>query len=492
VKDHVPRILVVDDEPGMTEGCRRVLAAEGYEVETAGDGLAGFELFEKRGDFDVILVDLKMPRMGGLEFIERARAIDKDAVILVITAYATIDTAVEATKRGAYGYIPKPFTPDELLLPVRNGFEKRALAVEARQLRLEREKRLLEVAFERSKCGTIINCMTDGVIVVNRDRQIVLHNAAAVRAVQECATPALPISMDDVPICAELRSMVQEVLDKGDGPVVLSKEVSLGKSTYMVNASSVLEPGGEILGAVIVLRDITALKKLETAKSMFVTMVAHEVKNPLSAIEGYLSQILDGTIEDQETVRSTIGKAVARAEALRLMVSELMNLRAIEVQQFVLKRFPLDIKETVAQSIASLADKAEKCGIELCCEYESNSSPCRILGDNGALTSVFSNLIDNAIKYTPAPGKVVVKTSHDGFYVKVAVQDTGIGMTPEEKERVFEEFFRAKNEQTAMIPGTGLGLSLAKRLVELHNGRISVQSAPGKGSEFVVSLPALK
>jgi len=162
------RILVVDDEVGMREGCRRILAAEGFVVETAEDGRAALERFEAAGGFDVVISDLKMPRMGGMDLIEALHARDEDALLLVITAYATIDTAVDATKRGAYGYIPKPFTPDELVLHVRNGLEKRALRLEARQLREERERRLLEVAFERSKSTTILNCMTDGVLVINR------------------------------------------------------------------------------------------------------------------------------------------------------------------------------------------------------------------------------------------------------------------------------------------------------------------------------------
>ena len=110
-----PRILVVDDEPGMRTGCHRILAAEGYEVETAEDGIDALERFAKEnGSFSAALVDLKMPRMDGLELIDRVHAMDEDIVLLVITAYATIETAVEATKRGAYGYIPKPFTPDDL------------------------------------------------------------------------------------------------------------------------------------------------------------------------------------------------------------------------------------------------------------------------------------------------------------------------------------------------------------------------------------------
>ena len=149
MNDTGSRILVVDDELGIREGCKKILRSEGYEVETAGDGRAGLKLFKERENFAAAIIDLKMPQMNGIELIEKIHEHNKDVVLLVITAYATIGTAVEATKQGAYGYIPKPFTPDELLLAVRNGLEKRALSVEARRLREDREKRLLEVAFER-------------------------------------------------------------------------------------------------------------------------------------------------------------------------------------------------------------------------------------------------------------------------------------------------------------------------------------------------------
>jgi DNA-binding NtrC family response regulator len=174
-----PRILVVDDEPGIREGCRKILASEGFEVITAGDGKAGLEQFLDRGPFAVLLVDLQMPRMSGLELIRELRGRDPDIVPIIITAHATIDTAVEGTKQGAYSYIPKPFTADELLLSIKNGLERRTLSLEARRLREEREKRLLEVASERSKSNTIIACMTDGILVINTEGLVVLRNAAA-------------------------------------------------------------------------------------------------------------------------------------------------------------------------------------------------------------------------------------------------------------------------------------------------------------------------
>jgi signal transduction histidine kinase len=484
------RILVADDELGMREGCRKILVAEGYEVETAADGVQALEVFERSRNFGAALVDLKMPRMGGMELIEAIRKQDPDIVLLVITAYAAINTAVEATKRGAYSYIPKPFLPDELLLRVRNGLEMRALTIEARRLREERESRLLEVAAERSKSRTILDCMTDGVLVVNRDRQIVLRNAAARRLMPELAAARLPAELDVVG-SPELRALVDETLGAKAEPSIAIREIPLGSGTYMVNASPVLDSSGESYGAVAVLRDITALKKLAAAKSMFVSMVAHEVKSPLAAIESYLNLVLSGTAgTDPERDRKMLDRCMVRARTLRTMVSELISLVAVETGNFSLKRSPLDPAAVVAEVVDAYKDRAAEKKIELTFD-RINGYPAglQVLADREALRSVFNNLVDNALKYTPEGGHVRVAVGHDGLSVRVAVRDDGIGMKPEDRERVFEEFYRVKNDYTANVPGTGLGLALVKRLIDLHQGTIAVQSEPRLGSEFVVCLP---
>lgn len=485
------RILVVDDEVGMREGCRRILAAEGYDVETAEDGQVALDKFKAAGGFDVVISDLKMPRMGGMDLIEALHVVDEDALLLVITAYATIDTAVDATKRGAYGYIPKPFTPDELLLHVRNGLEKRALRIEAKALREERERRLLEVAFERSKSTTILHCMTDGVLVVNREGRIVLRNAALSRILPACAEEPLPAPVAEAVDLPDLVSLVMEVV-QADAPLIASKEVQVGPCTYMVNAAPVLEPSGETLGAVAVLRDITALKKLEIAKSMFVSMVAHELKSPLATIESSLNIILSGIAgEDPERDRQMMRRALLRATTLRTLVSDLLNLTAIETGNFSLKRTHTDLCQIVREAVDAYADKAaeKKVVLHLDCGAASPIDP--ILADPNAVRSIVTNLIDNAIKYTPEGGHVTVRVDGNGLYARLVVRDDGIGMSPAERERVFDEFYRIKNDYTAHVPGTGLGLTLVRRLVDMHQGRIDVDSAPGKGSSFAVSLPTV-
>jgi len=485
------RILVVDDERDMREGFRKLLTSRGYRVETAEDGVAGLELAKREADFDAALIDLKMPRMGGLELVEELHKYDEDMVLFVITAFATIETAVEAMKRGAYNYIAKPFTPNQLLLQVKNGLERRALALEARRLRKEREDRLLELALERSKSRSIINCMSDGVIVINRDRQIVMTNSAASCVIPELEGLPFPAPLKILP-WPDLRTLFVETLEAASTPVIVSKEINIRNRTYMVNASPVTDPVGEILGAVAVMRDIAKLKELEAAKSMFVSMVAHEIRNPLAAIQGYLNVLLSGTEGGlSERQAEMLNRALVRARFLRKMLSELMDLTAMQSGRFSLRREPVDLKEIVEGAVEFGREKAREKGLALRTHYEGFAEFLKVLADKRAMESVFNNLIDNAIKYTPRGGHVDITVEPDGMWARVSVKDDGIGIEEEDRERIFEEFFRARNETTAEIPGTGLGLTVVKRLVDMHQGTISVESKPGEGTTFCVSLPVL-
>jgi len=489
MKEEAQRILVVDDEQGMREGCRKVLTMEGFEVETAPDGIAGLELFKKRGDFAAAIIDIKMPKMDGIELIRKIREIDNDVVLLVITAYSTIDTAVEATKRGAHDYIPKPFTPDELLLPVKNGLEKRALEIQARKMKEERERRLLEVAHERSKCKTIIGCMTDGIIVINREKQIVLQNDAAQSILAEYNSLELPFPLDSLKHFT-LRDSILEVLNSDYGPNILSRELTIGKFTYMANISPIYESETSISGVVAVLHDITELKNIETAKSTFVSMVAHEIKGPLAAIESYLNLIMNGFMKGEyNKMDNIIRRSLLRIQTLRNMVTELMNITAMETGKFTLRRIPLHPGELVGEIVEDFKEKASEKSLFLNFEEFDKNREVKILADREAFKIIFSNLIDNAIKYTPAGGHILVSVKYCERLVKISVKDTGIGMNPHEKKMVFEEFYRAKNKYTNNIPGTGLGLSVVKRLLEMHNGRVEIDTAPNKGSTFIVSIP---
>jgi len=318
---------------------------------------------------------------------------------------------------------------------------------------------------------------------------VVLRNAAAAAILPDCAGLPIPFPLSAL-ANSDVREIIGIVIDSHGGFMILSREISIGGDTYMVNASPVIEPGGETSGAVAVFRDITALKKLETAKSMFVSMVAHEVKSPIAAAEGWLNLLLSGTVKhDPAEEKRIISRSLVRLRTLRGMVSELLNLTAIETGNFTLHRAPADLRAIAVKAVEAQREKAAEKGIDLAMEPESDGSGGMVLADPDALLIVINNLIENAVKYTPEGGTVRVQSARDGMYASLCVQDTGIGMSSEEKAKVFDEFFRARNELTANIPGTGLGLSLVKRLMELHQGKVEVASEPGKGSTFTVSLP---
>ena len=181
-----------------------------------------------------------------------------------------------------------------------------------------------------------------------------------------------------------------------------------------------------------------------------------------------------------------IQRSLIRIRTLRTLVTELLNLTAIETGNFTLRRSPVEVAQVAADAVEANREKSQEKQIQL--SFTAGARE-KALADREALLMVFSNLIDNAIKYTPEGGHVGVHVSHDGLYVKVTVRDDGIGMDPGDKDKAFDEFYRAKNDFTANVPGTGLGLSLVKRLTELHQGRVSVASSPGAGSEFSVHLP---
>lgn len=298
------KVLVIDDEASIRLACEKVLTAAGYEVEVAADGAEGLDRLAA-GGFDVALVDLKMPGVDGMEVLRRAREMDPDLVTIVITGYPSYESVVEAIKAGAYDYIPKPFSPDELRTVVGRGYEKHELERQARLLSEERARNLATIAEERGRLLTVINSMADGVMVTDREGRLVLYNPAAARWL---APGALGRPLGEVCRWTELEGLVREVIATG-GLRSLSTDLvcEKGAPTFMVTVAPVLGDagpaaaaagpgpggagpgpgsGGEVLGAVLVLRDVTELRLKERERANFMAMVCHEIRAPLSAIAG--------------------------------------------------------------------------------------------------------------------------------------------------------------------------------------------------------------
>jgi PAS domain S-box-containing protein len=486
-------ILVVDDEMGIREGCKRALNRLGYPVDLAEDGAVGFRKVQEK-QYDLILMDLMMPGIGGLDLIKKVHDIDPEIIIVVITGYATIETAVEATKRGAYDYLPKPFAPETLAVLVKRGLEKRELRLEARRLLHEREQRLLELAGEQSRLRTIVGCMADGVLVTNLERQFVLWNAAAVKMLRLSGTdePGRPLSeYIKVPSIDEA---LQNILSSKDaGLAMISQEIRLEdpELVLMAQMAPVRDEAGTLLGAVTVLRDITKLKEIEKIKSQFVSMVAHELRSPLAAIEGWLDVVLSGAAGDDERKKEAwLERAKERAHSLLALVNDLLEINKIEAGKVALKMESVQVADIIRKLVDFLKPEADRKALSF--TIRMPEALPTVQADVQDMEKLFTNLISNAIKYNVDKGSVTIEATVDAQYVGFHVRDTGIGMAPEHLPRIFDDFFRIEDKRTSKISGTGLGLTIAKKIVDSHFGHLEVKSRPDQGSTFSVFLPYQK
>jgi two-component system phosphate regulon sensor histidine kinase PhoR len=489
------RILVVDDEQIMRDGCTRILSKEDWEVVTADSGEAGLEAIKRGDGFDVVLLDLMMPGISGMEVLEAAHQVDPDLLVIVITGYATVESAVEAMKKGAYDFIPKPFTPDQLRIIVNRALEKRSLQREMEVLRLEREKSLRDIATEKSRIATIINCMGDGVLVCDRDSCVVLSNPAAGRMLGIQESSLIGKSLSECRIDGALTDIILGSLRSPDlaFPTVSQEICPTGGSIptfLMAHTAPVKNDLGETLGAVTVLQDITGLKELDRMKSDFVAMVSHELRSPVASIQQQLSVMLEGLSGDlTERQLRMLTRAKERAKGLLDLISDLLDLSKIEAGMAVQYKEPLQMEELLGKIHEAMLPEAEAKRLKLKLHVEP---PLQLVqGDRNNLQGVFTNLINNAIKYTPERGEIDIRVKGEAENIRVDVCDTGIGISKEDLPRIFDRFYRVKSEKTRQIVGTGLGLSIVKHIVEAHLGKIFVESEEGGGSTFTVVLPTV-
>lgn len=360
----VERILVIDDDYAMRVSCRQILSRSGFQVETFEDGAGGLEGVAELNPA-LVVVDLKMPGLSGIEVISRILRLDSTIVIVVITGYATIGTAVEAMKAGAYDFLPKPFKPDELRLIVDRGLERRRLHIEARRGEMERE----------------------------------------------------------------------------------------------------------------------------LLKRKFVTFVSHQLKSPLVAIHQYLdvARRLGDDADARAKRAEWLDRCLVRTEELRGIINDWLTLARMETGTLARQRVRVELKEIVLRIIKSYEDMAAGENVSLRAELSNESYPVR--GDPSCLAVLLDNLLVNAIKYNKVGGTVVVSGEIVDGEVVISVKDSGLGIPPEYRERLFDEFFRIKDVRGRNTPGTGLGLPICKRIVSELGGVIDVDSEVGVGSVFRVRMP---
>jgi two-component system, OmpR family, phosphate regulon sensor histidine kinase PhoR len=481
-------ILIVDDEPGMREGIKRVISPYGHNITTASDGKEAFEVIKNKS-FDLALLDLKLPDTDGLEILDAILNKDPLTVCVIITAYATLDTAVDATKRGAFDYLAKPFTADQVLMIVDKALDRRDLLIQADELRKERDLSLLELTREQTRFRTIISCMVDGVIVTNRNEQVVLFNNTGSVFLKKKGdtTPGSPVG--DAVASPELLETVRKASEPGEDIRVTGKELEMDGKVWLTNCAVLRDEKGEFLGTVTVLRDITEIREIEKIKSRFISLVAHELRAPVAAIKGYLDIILKRAAgEDQKVYDNMLERSRSRADGLLDLIQDLLEMSRIDTKKVQRQIQPVDLNKSLIENLEFFKVEIEKKNLEVINEIPGKI--LKVMADPDELGRVITNLLSNAVKYNKDGGSVTISAGKKRGTIFFAITDTGIGMTDEEKARLFEDFFRANNPVTRKQPGTGLGLAITKRMVEANFGRIEVESESGKGSSFTVTLPS--
>ena len=366
------RVLVVDDEPGMRYAVVRALRDfkirlpdldhdVSFDVQQAGSGEEALSLIDVRVP-DIMLLDHKMGGMSGLDVLNELHRRERDILTIMITAFATLETAVRATKSGAFDFIPKPFTPDELKETIRKATVHLVVQRHARKLAAEKRR----VRFE------------------------------------------------------------------------------------------------------------------------FISVLGHELKAPLSAIEGYLNimrgQSLGG---DLAAYMPVIDRCLARGQGMRKLIMDLLDMTRIESGEKRRELGPIDVRELARSSLEMARPTAEERQITV--ELHAHE-PVPMTADAGEIEIVLNNLLTNAVKYNRDGGRVDIEVRTEDDHVVIKVTDTGIGLSREEAAKLFHDFVRIKNEQTRNIAGSGLGLSLVKKLAVMYGGDAAVASQPGVGSTFTVSL----
>jgi signal transduction histidine kinase len=368
------RVLVVDDEPGMRLAVERVLqqytvrlpeveTEVGFELELAASGEEALEKIE-RSRPDLMLLDHKLPRLSGLDVLNRL-AEDKAAPLtIMITAYASLETAVAATKRGAFDFLAKPFTPEEL---------KAAIYKAAKQIVLERQARKLA-------------------------------------------------------------------------------------------------------------------REKKQFRFQMISVVAHELKAPLAAIEQYLDILYDRTLGDNpEAYNQMLQRSLARVQGMRKLITDLLDLTRIESGQKKRELIALDVRALAETALETVRPDAQPRGISLALPA---GPPAPMIADRWEIEIILNNLLTNAVKYNRDAGRVDATVEAKDGKIILRVEDTGIGMAPEDAARLFQEFVRIKSAETESISGSGLGLSIVKKIALLYGGEVAVESQPGRGSVFTVVLNA--
>ncbi len=373
-------------------------------------------------------------------------------------------------------------------LPISNHDELSLLGRQLNQLAARLQDRILALESERAKVSAILDSMVEGVIALDPQGKILVTNPSACRILNLIDEKVEGKSLLEVIRNKELADLVNwcQTLNRTER---YRREVDLHtpkRRVLEVNAMP-LPLSQQVRGIVLVLHDITELRRLEQVRAEFVANVSHELRTPLTAIKGYLETLLDESPIEPSTHRRFLEIAHLHAERLGRLIDDLLSLSNIETGKVILHQSDVNLRDIVQEVVAMFEKDAAKKNVTFVNRVEP---VIFVYADRDRLSQILVNLVDNAVKYTSAHGQVLFTADSQGEdQIALDVQDTGQGIPPQDLPRITERFYRVDKARSRDLGGTGLGLAIVKHLVQLHSGTLSIKSEVGKGTTIHLTLP---
>ena len=347
------------------------------------------------------------------------------------------------------------------------------------------EDKIKEVKTQNQKLAAVFSSMIEGVIVLDKKGRIISINNTT-----EKIFGVLKKDVEEKAFLEAIRNndisdVISAVLEKGQPIRAELKLMYPVSKVFEVSATPYFD-NNEVSGCLVVIHDITEMRKLETMRSDFIANVSHELKTPLTSIKGFVETLLEGALDDKENNRNFLTIIQEHAERLNELVNDLLSIAHLESKEIILDKKDMHLRQLVEKIILGFKSQLRKKNIEIKDELPAS---LLIKADNNRIEQVFTNLIDNSIKFNREKGLIRIYSQDVDGKTKIIVEDSGIGIPEKDISRIFERFYRVDKARSRELGGTGLGLSIVKHIMELHHGTAGVESAEGLGSKFWIVLP---
>jgi len=493
------KILVVDDEQSIRNMMRITLQADGHDVVTAEDGPSAIEAYKKESP-EVVLLDVRMPGMDGVEVLRRIKKMDKDSEVVIVTGHGDMDMAIQCLRQDASNFLAKPVSDDLLAHALKRSLERRALARKLKEYTEKLETLVREANVELEKSyrfrENLIENSPDAIVSVRKGGDIVIFNSAAEKLLGYTKDEVLGkmniVKVYQPGVAKQVMKWLRSKKEGGKGAlkkrevVVLDKE---GRGIPVYLSAAILYEHGQEAGSVGVFTDIREMKELErhllrseklSSLGKLSAGIAHEINQPLTGVLTFASLLMKKFKDDVQT-RKDLEIIVRETTRIRSIVQGVLDF----ARETPVQKQPHHLEAVIDQTLKIIVNQQRFFGIELVKEYDTGLP--EIVLDQSQMEQVFMNIVMNAIDAMDGSGTLTIKTRAEDGWAIAEFQDSGCGMPESMIDKIFDPFFTTKNSTEGS--SMGLGLAVSYGIVQNHGGEVEVSSEEGKGTTFTIRLP---